>query len=246
MELKKEQAIIEAMLFSSGREVTTKEIMNILEIGSEDIEKIMQNMKLKYESEDSGIELIKVEDSYQLCTKKDLYEYIYPLFDNRTKPTISNAALETLSIIAYNPKITRAQIEAIRGVGSDGTIYKLLEFGLIEEAGRLDAPGRPTMYKVTNQFMKMFGISSLDELPELPRYKLDENEQIVIEEILEAPMPEREDNSEELKEDEVEKTSNLQASKSEGIEDLPEKLEKSETDLQEIESEETKEDKAEN
>ena len=246
MEVKKEQAIIEAMLFSSGREVTTKEIMNILEIGSEDIEKIMQNMKLKYESEDSGIELIKVEDSYQLCTKKDLYEYIYPLFDNRTKPTISNAALETLSIIAYNPKITRAQIEAIRGVGSDGTIYKLLEFGLIEEAGRLDAPGRPTMYKVTNQFMKMFGISSLDELPELPRYKLDENEQIVIEEILEAPMPEREDNSEELKEDEVEKTSNLQASKSEGIEDLPEKLEKSETDLQEIESEETKEDKAEN
>lgn len=246
MELKKEQAIIEAMLFSSGREVTTKEIMNILEIGSEDIEKIMQNMKLKYESEDSGIELIKVEDSYQLCTKKDLYEYIYPLFDNRTKPTISNAALETLSIIAYNPKITRAQIEAIRGVGSDGTIYKLLEFGLIEEAGRLDAPGRPTMYKVTNQFMKMFGISSLDELPELPRYKLDENEQIVIEEILEAPIPEREDNSEELKEDEVEKTSNLQASKSEGIEDLPEKLEKSETDLQEIESEETKEDKAEN
>ena len=204
MEVKKEQAIIEAMLFSSGREVTTKEIMNILEIGSEDIEKIMQNMKLKYESEDSGIELIKVEDSYQLCTKKDLYEYIYPLFDNRTKPTISNAALETLSIIAYNPKITRAQIEAIRGVGSDGTIYKLLEFGLIEEAGRLDAPGRPTMYKVTNQFMKMFGISSLDELPELPRYKLDENEQIVIEEILEAPMPESEDNSEELKEDKAE------------------------------------------
>ncbi len=195
MELKKEQAIIEAMLFSSGKEVSIKDIMNILELGSEDIEKIMQNMKLKYESEDSGIELIKVNDSYQLCTKKELYDYIYPLFDNRTKPTISNAALETLSIIAYNPKITRAQIEAIRGVGSDGTIYKLLEFGLIEEAGRLDAPGRPTMYKVTNQFMKMFGISSLDELPELPRYKLDENEQIVIEEVLEAPMPAREDSS---------------------------------------------------
>ncbi len=193
MDLKKEQAIIEAMLFSSGREVTIKEIMNILEIGSEDIEKIMQNMKLKYASEDSGIELIKIEDAYQLCTKKDLYEYIYPLFDNRAKPTISNAALETLSIIAYNPKITRAQIEAIRGVSSDGTVYKLLEFGLIEEAGRLDAPGRPTTYKVTNEFMKMFGISSLDELPELPRYKLDENEQIVIDEVLEAPMPEREE-----------------------------------------------------
>ena len=189
MDLKKEQAIIEAMLFSSGREVTIKEIMNILEIGSEDIEKIMQNMKLKYASEDSGIELIKIEDAYQLCTKKDLYEYIYPLFDNRAKPTISNAALETLSIIAYNPKITRAQIEAIRGVSSDGTVYKLLEFGLIEEAGRLDAPGRPTTYKVTNEFMKMFGISSLDELPELPRYKLDSNKQIVIDDIVNGELP---------------------------------------------------------
>lgn len=187
MDLEKAQAIIEAMLFAAGREVKIKEIMNVLEIGSEDIDKIMQNMKLKYDSETSGIELIKVDDGYQFCTKKDYYEYIYPIFDNRAKPSISNAALETLSIIAYNPKITRAQIEAIRGVGSDGTIYKLLEFGLIEDAGRMDAPGRPTMYKVTTSFLKMFGISSLEELPDLPRYKLDENEQIVIEDIIEKP-----------------------------------------------------------
>lgn len=187
MDLEKAQAIIEAMLFAAGREVKIKEIMNVLEIGSEDIDKIMQNMKLKYDSETSGIELIKVDDGYQFCTKKDYYEYIYPIFDNRAKPSISNAALETLSIVAYNPKITRAQIEAIRGVGSDGTIYKLLEFGLIEDAGRMDAPGRPTMYKVTTSFLKMFGISSLEELPDLPRYKLDENEQIVIEDIIEKP-----------------------------------------------------------
>ena len=198
MDLEKAQAIIEAMLFSTGREVKIKEIMNVLEIGSEDIDKIMQNMKTKYDEPTSGIELIKVEDGYQFCTKKEYYDYIYPLFDNRAKPTISNAALETLSIIAYNPKITRAQIEAIRGVGSDGTIYKLLEFGLIEEAGRLDAPGRPTMYQVTTSFLKMFGISSLDELPDLPRYKLDENEQIVIDDVMEennaeAPEPEREE-----------------------------------------------------
>ena len=184
MDLNKQQAIIEAMLFASGREVNIKDIMNALEIGYEDIEKIMQNMKNKYDSENSGIELIKVQDSYQLCTKKELYEYIYPLFDNRAKPTISNASLETLSIIAYNPKITRAQIEAIRGVSADGTVHKLLEYGLIEEAGRLDAPGRPTTYKVTNEFMRMFGISSLDELPDLPRYKIDENEQIVIDDIV--------------------------------------------------------------
>lgn len=199
MEFSKEQRIIEAILFSAGREVSSKEIMNVLEISEEDIEKIIQNMKTKYEEIGSALEIIKIENSYQLCTKKELYEYIYPVIDNRTKPTISNAALETLSIIAYNPKITRSEIEAIRGVSADGTVYKLLEYNLIEESGKLDAPGRPTTYKVTNNFLKMFGISNLDELPELPRYKLDENEQIVLEDILpqtenvEAPMPERED-----------------------------------------------------
>lgn len=193
MEFSKEQSIIEAMLFAAGREVSVKEIMNVLEIGAEDIDKIILNMKAEYEARNSGIELIKVDDSYQLCTRKDYYEYIYPLFDNRAKPNISNAALETLSIIAYNPNVTRAEIEAIRGVNADGTVYKLLEFDLIEESGKLDAPGRPTMYKVTSKFMKMFGITSLDELPELPRYKLDENEQIVIDDVMEAPMPARED-----------------------------------------------------
>ena len=192
MELSKEQSIIEAMLFAAGREVKVKEIMNVLEIGAEDIDKIILNMKTEYEARNSGMEIIKIDDSYQLCTRKDYYEYIYPLFDNRAKPNISNAALETLSIIAYNPNVTRAEIEAIRGVNADGTVYKLLEFELIEESGKLDAPGRPTMYKVTSKFMKMFGISSLDELPELPRYKLDENEQIVIDEVMEAPMPARE------------------------------------------------------
>ena len=202
MDLNKTQAIIEAMLFSSGREISTKEIMNILEIGAEDIEKIMQNMKLKYEAESSGIELVRVEDSYQLCTKKELHEYLYPIFDSKSKPSISTAALETLSIIAYNPRISRAEIESIRGVNSDGTLYKLLDYGLIKEDGKLDILGKPMSYKVTHDFMKMFGISSLDELPDLPRYRLDENEQIVVDDIIEAPIPEKgaeevEENSEE-------------------------------------------------
>ena len=204
MEFSKEQSIIEAMLFAAGREVTVKEITNVLELGAEDIDKIILNMKAEYEARNSGIEIIKVNDSYQLCTRKEFYEYIYPLFDNRAKPNISNAALETLSIIAYNPNVTRAEIESIRGVNADGTVYKLLEFDLIEEAGKLDAPGRPTMYKVTSKFMKMFGISSLDELPDLPRYKLDENEQIVIDEVMEAPMPAREDEDIENKEENIE------------------------------------------
>ena len=224
MEFSKEQSIIEAMLFAAGREVSVKELTNALELGAEDIDKIILNMKAEYETRNSGIEIIKINDSYQLCTRKEYYEYIYPLFDNRSKPNISNAALETLSIIAYNPNVTRAEIEAIRGVNADGTVYKLLEFDLIEEAGKLDAPGRPTTYKVTNNFLKMFGISNLDELPELPRYKLDENEQIVLEDfnsdnnenvtesaetvekdsVHEAPMPAREDEDIENKEENIE------------------------------------------
>ena len=193
MSFSKEQSIIEAMLFAAGREVNITEFMNVLELSKDDIDKIILNLKSKYEENNSGLEIIKIDENYQICTRKEYYEYIYPLFDNRSKPNISNAALETLSIIAYNPNITRSEIEVIRGVSADGTIYKLLEFDLIEEAGKLNAPGRPTMYKVTNKFMKLFGISSLDELPELPRYKIDENEQIVIDEVVEAPMPERVD-----------------------------------------------------
>lgn len=180
MELEKAESIIEAILFSAGRVVKTSEIATVLEYTTDDAERVIQNMKTKFDEASRGIEIIKVDDGYQLASKKEYYEYIYPIFDNRMKPSLSNAALETLSIIAYNPKITRAEIEAIRGVNSDGTIYRLLEYNLIEDAGKIDAPGKPTGYKTTQEFLKMFGIASLDELPELPRYRLDENEQIVL------------------------------------------------------------------
>ena len=183
--IEKTKSIIEAILFSAGRVVETKELLAILELSEEDIEIIIQNMKTEFERQERGIEIIKVGTGYQLCSKKEYYDYIYPIFDSRAKPNLSSAALETLSIVAYNPKITRAEIEQIRGVNSDGTIYKLLEYNLIEEVGRLDAPGRPTIYSTTREFLKMFGISSLEELPELPRYKIDENEQIVIDELIE-------------------------------------------------------------
>ena len=120
--------------------------------------------------------------------KKELYDYIYPILDKRSKPNLSNASLETLAIIAYNPKITRAEIESIRGVSADACIYKLLEYGLIEEGGKADLPGKPMTYVTTNEFLKMFGYSSLNDLPELPRYKLDENQQIVIDDLVRAQM----------------------------------------------------------
>ena len=185
MEQEKKEAIIEAVLYAAGRPVEIKELMVLLEIDFEEVMEIVEKMKLDMQKANRGLEIIKVDDAYQLCTKKDYYEYIYPIFDKRSKPNLSQAALETLAIIAYNPKITRAQIEAIRGVNSDGTLYKLLEYNLVEEAGKMDAPGRPTMYKTTKNFLRMFGISSLEELPELPRYKVDENEQIVMEDIIE-------------------------------------------------------------
>ena len=199
MEIKKSKSIIEAILFAAGRPVTQNELMLALEISKEDIENIIRNMQEEYKNEERGIELIQVEESYQLCTKKELYEYIYPVLDKRSKPNLSNAALETLAIVAYNPKITRAEIEAIRGVSADACVYKLLEYGLIKEAGKLDLPGKPMSYKTTDEFLKMFGFSSLEELPELPKYKLDENQQIVIDDLtqneekqVEAPLPERE------------------------------------------------------
>lgn len=178
MDVNKQKAIIEAMLFATGRSVKITEIMSILELSRKEAEVILQQMRLEYEDKNRGIEIIKINDTYQMCTKTEYYQYIYPLIDNRAKPNLSNAALETLSIIAYNPKITRAEIESIRGVNSDGTMYKLLEYGLIEEAGKSDAPGKPMMYVATNEFLRTFGYSSLDELPELPKVKEDVEEQI--------------------------------------------------------------------
>lgn len=190
MEIEKAKSIIEAILFSAGRPVKQEELMLSLEMSKEQIEEIIKAMKKDYETR--GIEIIKIENSYQMCSKKEYYEYIYQVLDKRAKPNLSNAALETLAIIAYNPRATRAEIEAIRGVNSDGTIYKLLEYELIEDAGKADLPGKPTTYKTTQQFLKMFGYESLNDLPELPKYKLDSNRQIVIDELVEseAPMPE--------------------------------------------------------
>ena len=206
MEIEKIKAIIEAILFAAGRQVTIKELMISLEMPKEDLENIIVSMQEDYKIQNRGIEIIKVEDSYQL------YEYLYPILDKRSKPNLSNAALETLAIIAYNPKVTRAEIESIRGVSADACIYKLLEYGLIQEAGKSDLPGKPMTYTTSNEFLKMFGYTSLNDLPELPRYKLDENQQIVIDDLVEnnseneekqeAPEPKMEEQKEDSNNDE--------------------------------------------
>ncbi len=184
MEIDKIRGIIEAILFCAGRVVKIKELELAVEINEKDIIEIISDMNKEYKDISRGIEIIRVNDGYQMCTKKEYYEYINPVIDKRMKPKLSQAALEALAIIAYNPRITRAEIEAIRGVSSDAVIYKLLEYNLIEEAGKVDILGKPMSYKTTDEFLRMFGYSSLDELPELPKYKIDENQQIVIDDII--------------------------------------------------------------
>ena len=183
MEIEKIKAIIEAILFAAGRVVTENELVVNLEVSTEDLQNIIQTMQEEYKKQNRGIELVRVEDGYQLSSKKDYYEYLYPLLGARSKPTISQASLEVLSIIAYNPRATKSDIDAIRGVDSQASLYRLLEYNFIEQAGKADLPGKPMTYKVTEEFLKTFGLKSIKDLPKLPKYKLDSNRQIVIDEI---------------------------------------------------------------
>ena len=176
---------IEAILFSAGNPVEVKDLQLVLEKSKSEIEEIINQMNKEYKDNSRGIEIIKADETYQMASRKEYYDSIYKIIDKRSKPKLSNAALETLSIIAYNPRVSKSEIEAIRGVNVDGTMYKLLEYGLIEEAGKLDLPGKPMGFKTTPEFLKMFGYGSLKELPELPKYKLDSNKQIVIDELIE-------------------------------------------------------------
>ena len=183
MEKEKVKGVIEAILFASGRVVKIRELMSLLEVNSEDIISSIQELEKEYASLGRGLEIVRVEDGYQLASKKEYHEYIYPMISKMAKPTLSQASLEVLSIIAYNSRATKADVDTIRGVDSAASIYRLLEYNLIEQAGKADLPGKPMTYKVTDEFLKMFGLNSIKDLPELPKYKLDSNRQIVIDEL---------------------------------------------------------------
>ena len=184
MEKEKIKGIIEAILFASGRVVTLDELVLSLELDKDEISKIIEEMKEEYKKDNRGIELVSINNGYTLASKKELHEYIYQIIDKRVKPNLSQAALEVLAIIAYNPRISRAEIENIRGVNSDASLYRLMEHNLVQEAGKLDLPGKPMSYEVTEEFLKKFGLNTLKDLPELPKYKVDENQQIVIDDLI--------------------------------------------------------------
>lgn len=184
MEKQEIMQCLESLLFASGKPVEKKILIEIMEVTKEEIEEAASNLKTTLEERNSGIQLIEINDGYQLATIEKFYPQVCTLLDNRPKPSLSQAAMEVLAIIAYNPKVTRAEVERIRGVSSDSAMNKLLEYNLIEEAGRLDAPGRPMMYKTTDEFLRLFGYKSLNDMPELPTLKEDDG-QINLEEFSE-------------------------------------------------------------
>lgn len=177
MDIKEIKSIIEGLLFVAGDAVSLKELSHVLSIDENTIKKIVNQMIDACNDEKKGIQIIEVNNSYQLCTRPEHYEYIERLVKPQTRQGLSQAALETLSIIAYKQPITKAQIDSIRGVKSESSISRLQEKELIFEAGRLDAPGRPMIYCTTDNFLKLFGLKNLQELPPLQEAAEAESEE---------------------------------------------------------------------
>lgn len=165
MEIQKLEAIIEAILFTMGESVELSKIAAAIEHDEETTKKLIHNMMDRYEKEDRGIKIVELENSYQMCTKKEMYEYLIRIARQPKKHNLSEVLLETLSIIAYKQPITKLEIEKIRGVKSDHAVNRLVEYNLIHELGRLDAPGRPLLFGTTEEFLRAFGVQSIDELP---------------------------------------------------------------------------------
>ncbi len=178
----KTEAAVEAILFSMGDAVALKELSKVLEIDEPTLDKIIQNMMDKYESEDRGIKLVKLESSYQLCTKNEYYEVLSKVVNMPKKHTLTDSLMETLSIVAYKQPVTRQEIEAIRGVSCVHAINKLVEYNLIMEVGRLDAIGRPILFGTTEDFLRSFGVTSMDELPIISPDKIEDFKQEAMEE----------------------------------------------------------------
>lgn len=165
MSIEKTEAAIEAILFTMGESVEAEKIAVAIEHDVDTTVRIIHNMMDKYENEDRGIKIIELEGSFQLCTKEEYYDNLIRICSQPRRYTLTDAALETLSIIAYKQPVTKIEIEKIRGVNSDRSVNKLVELELVKEVGRLDAPGRPMLFGTTEEFLRTFGVGSIDELP---------------------------------------------------------------------------------
>ena len=177
MEREKAKAVMEAVLFAMGESVEISRLADVIEMDLRTTKKILAEMAEEYENGDRGIGLMYFEDAVQLCTKADMYEYLIKIAKAPRKMVLTDTVIETLSIIAYKQPVTRVEIEKVRGVSCEHAINKLLEYELITELGRMDAPGRPILFGTTEQFLRCFGVKSLEELPEMSTVQLEEFKQ---------------------------------------------------------------------
>ena len=177
MKKTKKEAVMEAVLFSMGESVDISRLADVIEEDVNTTKELLKQMQARYERDDRGITLAWFEEAVQLCTKEDMYEYLVKIAKAPKKMTLTDTALETLSIIAYKQPVTRVEVERVRGVNCDHAINKLLEYDLITELGRMDAPGRPLLFGTTEQFLRCFGVRSLEELPELNPVQMEEFKQ---------------------------------------------------------------------
>jgi len=176
MEIREIQSILEAVLFAAGDAVELEKLADIVDVDKKSLREILKKMMDSYNFERRGVHIIQMEDTYQMCTRGEYHDYVAMLAEPRRKQSLSNAAIEVLAIIAYKQPVTRSTIEHIRGVNCDYVVNRLMERNLIEEKGRLDAPGRPILFGTTHEFLRCFGVATLEELPEFESFGSPEGE----------------------------------------------------------------------
>ena len=174
MVIKELEGAIESILFALGESVELERIAGAVEQDEETVRNVIRNMMTKYDTDERGIHIIEMDGAFQLCTKPEMYEYLIKVAHIPKKHVLTDVLLETLSIVAYKQPITRIEIEKIRGVSSDHAVSKLVEYGLIQEVGRMDAPGRPMMFGTTEEFLRYFNYESLDDLPILNQETIED------------------------------------------------------------------------
>lgn len=167
MEIERIEAAIEAILFTMGDSVEVDRIAAAIGHDVKTTKKIIHNMMDKYEEDNRGIKICELENAYQMCTKQSMYDYLIKIASQPKKYVLTDVIMETLSIVAYKQPVTKAEIEKIRGVKCDHAVNKLIEYNLICEVGRLDAPGKPILLGTTEEFLRQFGVTSIEELPEI-------------------------------------------------------------------------------
>ena len=176
--------VIESVLFAMGNSVDVKKLASVLGMSVADTKTVIKEMQDEYNSDENrGITIIELEGSVQMCSKTEMYDHLLKIATVPKHYTLTDAVLETLSIVAYKQPVTRIEIEKIRGVNCDHAVNKLLEYGLIAELGRLDAPGRPLLFGTTEEFLRSFGVKSLEELPTVTADRLDQFKREAAEEI---------------------------------------------------------------